>query len=711
MKKLFVLLLTIFSLFLASCDINFANNNNNNSSTDKKEEAVYSKAIQPSLVIDSIDKINYSIENVCDKIVECSIQILDSDGDIFVVYDKLNGSIRELNNNEKYKLSGYYMGYIDNTLYKVNIEEAIINTASYNDVLKIQRSTCVSNIYSNLFVVDTKPFIDAAPEGYSFQGITVTEKGGEPKDIDYTGQDTICVKDLKPSTTYSIGSYYDKISVKSKLKMSNKLNDVTPGYRIRFVGFWVVSGDTSANKVDMVYNNEILYTYYIEDGGSLYNPYNFILPEKYKGYYVVGSDKKLENITTDLVCNLILALENPTTSFLVVFYDFKGNIFHSETVELGKAAVGPATTPENYTVGDITYEFDKWDKDYSNITANTKIYPVKKDNTPKEEIPVIEFNNTLISNKYISGGFQTKDGAKAIISSKVYLKDTSDNITDIANETDGYVSFFTEYDQSLKYELHYEIEYKLDNMTESAYITKTQIINFANMALYDKGNYSFDAAHETNRSMHIKVRYDDIDMIVRYVKVNDYVSNFHEYIVKDNLAIVDGLYPGYKYNLNYAFKDNNDEYLYYVSNSTFEIETMSKAEFGLESVSIEYFTHQGVSGNQVLITFVGDKAYEFLSNENGVQIHAQIIENMEHVEVNFDTSQIQTVTDDGGNKYAYVYGEINTFNYETGQWYEFGIGQITLLYDDEVFYYFSNDYKQTETGYVDYFEPHSHLIW
>lgn len=710
MKKLFIFLLAIFGLFLASCDINFENNNN--ASTDKKEDAVYEKTVTPQLAISDISRINYTIENVCEDIEECSVQILDSDGDIKVVYHTLTGIIRELDNNENYKLTGYYMGNINDKLYKVNIELTEINTKGYDNVLKLQKNKCVSNIYSNLFVVDTKPFIDAAPEGYSFAGITVTEKDGEAKDFDYNGQATICVKGLKPNTTYQVGSYYDRIS-KEKAKMSYKLDtSVTPGYRIRFVGFWVVSGDTSANKVEMVYNNEVLYTYYVEDGGSIYNPYNFILPEKYDGYYVVGSDKNLENITTDLVCNLVLAKENPTESFLVVFYDFNGNIFHSETVEYGKAAVGPTTTPPNYTVGSITYEFDKWDKDYSNITANIRIYPVKKDNTPKEDIPIVKYNNTLISNKYLSGGYKVTSGGNSVISTKVYLKDSSGNIYDIITEKNTNESYFVEYDSTKEYQLYTEIEYKLDSMTSSAFITKTQSINYTNINSIDQKNYSFDAAHETNRSMHVKVRYDDIDMIVRYVKVNDYHSYFYGFEVKDNLAIVNGLYPGYKYSLNYAFKDDTDQSLYYVSSSTFEIETMSKAEFGLEEVKIEYFQNNNEMGHEFILTFVGDKAEEILSEMYGFNLHGTIIENGQ--DINPNIGQVMTGTYDDGRKYAYAYCHVDMYNPETGQFmdYEYHISQIMFSIDDEGFDYHSTDkFEETENGYIQYYECRADLAW
>lgn len=710
MKKLFVFLLSFFAILLASCDINITNNNNNNASTDKKEDAIYSFEVSPQLSISSIDKVNYSIENVCDNVDDCSIQILDSKENIVVVYDKLSGSIRELNKNEEYVFTGYYLGYIGNKLYKVNIKPTKIDTTGYDSVLKIQKNNCVSNVFSNLFVIDTKPFVDASPEGYSFAGISVTEKDGNTKDFDYNNQTRICVENIKPNTTYLVSPYYDEIT-KAKSKISYNIADVTSGYRIKFVGFWVVSGDKNANKVDMVYKDEILYTYYVADGGSIYNPYNFMLPQKYKNYVIVGSDKALENITSDMVCNLVLADKNAASIFLVVFYDLKGNIFHSEYVEAGKAANGPNKTPESYTVGSITYEFDKWDKEYINVTENMHIYPIKKDNRPKEEIPVIEYDNTLISNKYLSGGYNTKSGGASIISTKVYLKDSTGNIYNIVTEKVINESYLVEYDSSKTYELYTQIEYKLDTMTESAYITKVQHIDYSKINSYDQGNYSFDAAFETNRSMHVKVRYDDIDMLVRYIKVNDYYSYFSEFAVEDNLAIVDGLYPGCNYVLNYAFKDNTDELLYYVSNSTFEIETLSKAEFGLEEVSIEYTKSNSMTQEIVKIKFVGEKAEEYLAILDGFHINATIIENSEKVAVQILSNEIETGVDEYGNKYAFVYARVDARNYETGDLYMYNISQITLIIEDEVFYYFGEDYKATENGYIDYFEYDDYLEW
>ena len=705
MKKFLFIILAFIGLFLVSCDINM--NNNNSFSPNNKDIPVYSSEVAPTISVESINKINYSIENVCDDLTECSVQILNSDNEIDTVYSSLNGIIRDLNSNSKYKLTGYYYGYINNKLYKVNIAAKEIDTKGFNDVLKIQRSTCVSNIYSNLFVVDTTPFVEAAPEGYNFAGITVTEKDSEEKSIDYTGQKEICVENLKPNTSYLIGSYYD-LAPQAKAKMSRSLSGNTPGYRLKFIGFWVVSGDKNANKVEMVYANEVLYTYYVADGDTIFDPYRFVLPEKYNGYYIVGSDKNLDRITSDLVCNLVLAKEEPTTKFVVVFYDFEGNIFHSENVEKNCAAVGPSTTPPNYNNGSILLEFDRWDKDYSNVVSNMSIYPVKKDNTPKDEIPVIEFKNTLISDVYLSGGYKIESGANSIISAKVYLKDSNGSIIDLATDVKGYASYFVEYDSSKTYELHTEIEYKLDGMTESSYIKNMQVINYSNINPLDKKNYSFDAAHDSYKTMHVKVRYDDIDMLVRYRKINEYSSVFYQYPVDDAIANLDQLSPGRTYTLNYAFKDSTDDKLYYVSNQSFEIQTMSKAEFGLEEVKIEYYFND-YRNNDFMLTFVGDKAETVMKNLHVFDFHGSIIENGQEVSqfLNFDTNQITTGLTEDNKKYASIHVSVHFWNSELAEEYdyEYHISQIFVTVGDENFDYSStSQFEDTEHGVIQYYD-------
>ena len=160
--------------------------------------------------------------------------------------------------------------------------------------------------------------------------------------------------------------------------------------------------------------------------------------------------------------------------------------------------------------------------------------------------------------------------------------------------------------------------------------------------------------------------------------------------------------------MNYAFKDSTDDKLYYVSNQSFEIQTMSKAEFGLEEVKIEYYFND-YRNNDFMLTFVGDKAETVMKNLHVFDFHGTIIENGQEVSqfLNFDTNQITTGLTEDNKKYASIHVSVHFWNSELAEEYdyEYHISQIFVTVGDENFDYSStSQFEDTEHGVIQYYD-------
>lgn len=102
----------------------------------------------------------------------------------------------------------------------------------------------------------------------------------------------------------------------------------------------------------------------------------------------VTLSKNYVTITTRYfsVYALYRTVEKPKT-YTVKWVDGDGKVIKTETVESGKSATPPTQVPTKKATEKYTYKFSKWDKDYTNITADTVIsawftaHEIKADDT------------------------------------------------------------------------------------------------------------------------------------------------------------------------------------------------------------------------------------------------------------------------------------------------------------------------------------------
>ncbi len=92
-------------------------------------------------------------------------------------------------------------------------------------------------------------------------------------------------------------------------------------------------------------------------------------PEK-DGYTFIGWDKTFDSITTDTIITALY--EKDVVTYIVTFVDFDGRVISTQTISEGEGAEAPES-PSRAADVEYIYTFAGWDKDFSNITADTTV--------------------------------------------------------------------------------------------------------------------------------------------------------------------------------------------------------------------------------------------------------------------------------------------------------------------------------------------------
>ncbi len=100
---------------------------------------------------------------------------------------------------------------------------------------------------------------------------------------------------------------------------------------------------------------------------------NIVLLDATKeGYQFLGwydeEDNVVETIEKGSTYHLVLEARWTVKEFTVIFKDLDGNIFKTEEVLWGE----DATAPDNFNI--VSYEFGKWDIDFTNVMGNLEVY-------------------------------------------------------------------------------------------------------------------------------------------------------------------------------------------------------------------------------------------------------------------------------------------------------------------------------------------------
>ena len=118
-------------------------------------------------------------------------------------------------------------------------------------------------------------------------------------------------------------------------------------------------------------------------------------------YIFAGWDKDFSNITEDTV--VTAQYTSAENSYAVIFKDWDGDVVSAQLVEVGAAAVAPED-PFREGNAQFTYEFAGWDKEFSNITADTIVTAQYHVTTNQYTVTFKDWDGTLLGTSTVDYG-------------------------------------------------------------------------------------------------------------------------------------------------------------------------------------------------------------------------------------------------------------------------------------------------------------------
>ena len=244
------------------------------------------------------------------------------------------------------------------------------------DTTNLTEEATVNNVSANAIDVNVEEFLNATPEGYSLDSITLGLNGEVLYEIPYEeGMVSAYFTNLTVDTEYEVGAYYSQNQATTLA--FRKTRQLT--YRFHFVGFMIVTKGDVLHRVRMMYQGDVLYRWYYSPDTYVSNYhffYDFQLPIEYDGYECVGCEEVVGYITQDIDLEVVL-IKKDDNYCTVVFYSgeyINGDltILKTEVVPKGGTATPPSVP--DYDDGRYLYRFDYWNGNYSNVTENEFVY-------------------------------------------------------------------------------------------------------------------------------------------------------------------------------------------------------------------------------------------------------------------------------------------------------------------------------------------------
>ncbi|MBQ9743365.1 MAG: InlB B-repeat-containing protein, partial [Ruminococcus sp.] len=97
------------------------------------------------------------------------------------------------------------------------------------------------------------------------------------------------------------------------------------------------------------------------------------------------------------------SVTDPVKTYTVTFKDWDGTTLSTQTVTEGEAATAP-TSPTRESDAQYTYTFQKWDTDFSNITADTTVTAVYSQTINKYTVTFKDYDGTTLSTQSVEYG-------------------------------------------------------------------------------------------------------------------------------------------------------------------------------------------------------------------------------------------------------------------------------------------------------------------
>lgn len=287
-----------------------------------------------------------------------------------------NESNYQLTLNTTYNLKGKVVYNTSDGLCAKTIDYSFVNSY-YSSLSNLSEDNVQIVSYANGMVVGTQEYVDATPDGYVFKALAIFDEDGNQVDIqEYNGEASLTFYGIEEGN-YRIDAYYDLEENGAISLLSYNTFGPDDYYGLHVVGYWIWFGPCGDPlcKVELVYQNDLLYTFYYGKGSYPRDVFRFILPKKYAGYQVLGSLDYVSEINEDQVWELIVAPYNSQTS-IVLFYshDYQEVIDYQEVSSLDDIVYPSDDLSYVSKNGCYKYVFKEWNVP-SKLYNITSIYP------------------------------------------------------------------------------------------------------------------------------------------------------------------------------------------------------------------------------------------------------------------------------------------------------------------------------------------------
>ena len=125
------------------------------------------------------------------------------------------------------------------------------------------------------------------------------------------------------------------------------------------------------------YDGKVLKTEYVQKGNSATPPSNPTKPSsEYYDYEFVGWDKDYKLISGDIVITAkFKTVERDVKKYTVTFYNYDNTVLSVQEIKVGKDATAPSN-PTRPDTAEYRFEFNGWDKDFTNVQEDLDVYAV-----------------------------------------------------------------------------------------------------------------------------------------------------------------------------------------------------------------------------------------------------------------------------------------------------------------------------------------------
>ena len=192
------------------------------------------------------------------------------------------------------------------------------------------------------------------------------------------------------------GNYYKFIGWDKDLTNVQGNLEVTAKYKLELTVYEVQF---------LNYDGTVLKTEYVQKGNAATPPSNPTKPSsKYYDYVFNGWDKDYNLISGDTVITAkFKSVEREVKKYTVTFYNYDNTVLSVQEVKVGKDATAPSN-PTRPDTAEYRFEFNGWDKEFTNVQQNLDVYAVYSATEQKYLVTFKDIDGNVLKEKIVVYG-------------------------------------------------------------------------------------------------------------------------------------------------------------------------------------------------------------------------------------------------------------------------------------------------------------------